>query len=207
MITGGVAAIGAGILVLNVKSNVQATVGAGAALFAGSDPGDTIEVEATATESSSGLALGGGIGLVAINGQVVVLNTDATQKAEVLDGAKLGRAGGGIVVTANATRTTWTLSVSGAVAGVAAGASISLLDVGGDTIASVGNVAIATDAADPAQGAVSGAAITAIATVSPEAKAYGIQAGVGAGISGVVALSTLAGTTRAAYGGHGPLGR
>jgi hypothetical protein len=92
------------------------------------------------------IAFGGTGGVVAVGGQVVVVNDTSRQKAHVDTGAKLGRAGGGITVSARAERDEYTLGIGVGLGLVAAGAAISILNVHGDTVATIGNVPVGADA-------------------------------------------------------------
>src|SRR5215203_4846896 len=209
-IAGGLVGVGVSVVVLNVDTSANAGVTGTGSLRAGSDLADSIVVEATTTNGSGGAAttrataFGVGIGLVGASGQIVVLNANATTHAHIDENAKIFRAGGGVEVKAIENRDVDTLAIAGAIGAGAIGAAISVVNAGGETKAIIGNVAVGTDAG-VGSGLVRGITTTATSTLSPQATAYSLGAGLIA-VSGAVALTSLTGTTRAASGAHGPLG-
>ena len=203
----GFVGVGAAVLVLSVETIADAGIGPNAVVSAGGGAGGSLSVEAKHTSDVFAIAFGGTGGVVAVGGQVVVVNDTSRQKAHVETGAKLPRAGGGITVSARAERDEYTLAIGVGLGLVAAGAAISILNEHGDTEATVGNVPIGSDAAGTGivSGPVKGLSVTAYADASPRADAYSVQAGVGGSLSGAVAFATLDGTTKAQSGAHGPL--
>src|SRR3990172_7275150 len=202
-VAGGVVGVGAAVLVLNVESQVEAYV-APVALSAGSGSDDELTVEAITTEKSHGIAFGGGVGGVTVGGQVVVLTTHASQRAEIDSGATIAQAGGGVSVIASGIRDLKVLAIGGAVSGVAVGVAIAVVNASGDTIAMIGNVPVGSEVTGG--GPVGGLTVSPTSHASPRAEAYSVQAGVGGGLSGPVAITNLSGLTRAASAAHGPLG-
>src|SRR5215218_2658330 len=206
-IAGGLVGVGVSVVVLNVDTSANAGVTGTGSLRTGTELADSIVVEATTTNGSGGAAttrataFGVGIGLVGASGQIVVLDANATTHAHIDDNAKIFRAGGGVEVKAIENRSVDTLAIAGAIGAGAIGAAISIVDAGGETKAIIGNVPVGTDAGI-GSGAVRGITATATSTVSPQATAYSLGAGLIA-VSGAVALTSLTGTTRAASGAHG----
>ena len=205
---GGFVAVGASVLVVNVDSNTDASIGSGALVQAGTGSGgcttvgDCVTVAASYDEHVQGIGIAGSGGFVAVGAQVVVINSTADQTAHIDSGAALPQAGGGIEVSAGADRDVSALSLTVAGGAVAVGAAIGIVNADGDTIASVGNVAMGTDAGG---GTVRGLTVAADADAAVTATAYAIQAGIAA-LNGAVAVATLEGKARAASGAHGPLG-
>jgi hypothetical protein len=143
---------------------------------------------ATLNEETHGTAFTGAAGVVAVGGQIVVINDSSAQNAHIDTGAEIPQAGGGIDVTASGVRDVDTLAIGVGLGLVAAGAAISIVNVDGDTTATIGDVAVGTDV--PGGGPVYDIAVTAYADNSPTAQAYSIQVGVGGSLSGAVALPT-----------------
>ena len=197
----GLVGVGASVLIMNVETVTEAQVGSSANIGAAG----VVEVRASqVNEQVHGLAFAAAAGLVAVGGIVVVINDTSSQNAHVDTGAQIRAAGGGIVVRATADRHESALTVGVSVAAVAAGVSISIMNAHGDTTATIGNVAIGTDAANG--GPVASLVVDADANISPTASAYAVQAGLLGGLSGAVALVTVDGTTAAKSGAHGPVG-
>ena len=82
--TGGLVAVGASVVVATLTSTVDAGIAAGSVLTAGGD----ISVRAGHAEDSSAIAFSGQIGLVAIAGQIIVLDSEARQNAHIDDGVE-----------------------------------------------------------------------------------------------------------------------
>ena len=193
-------AIGASILVVTIVSNVEATVGVGASLTAGSiDHTGRIRVSANYIENLVGVAFTGGGGVVAVGAQVVVINTDATQTASIEDGS-IPRADGGVEVSADADRDLLmvTVGVAGGVA--AAGAGIGVATISGDTTANVGAVSVGS-AAHPANHFN----VSADSNIDASSFAVSVQGG-GLALSAAIALVTILGTTSSTSGASGWVG-
>ncbi|WP_345762181.1 beta strand repeat-containing protein [Diaminobutyricibacter sp. McL0608] len=192
---GGAVAVGGSVLILGITSNVEAFIQEGASVTAGGN----VNVKAVLTESDNGIVFAGVGGVVAVTGQVVLITSHATQNAHIDDGAAIPTAGGAVDVEAIGTRTVSPLAIGGSIGLVAAGASVAVALVDGDTTATIGNVTIGSLA--PAGGIVEVARSTIVAPV----QAYSVSVGVGGGISGAVAVAAISGTTTALYNGHATL--
>ncbi|MHB1242601.1 MAG: beta strand repeat-containing protein, partial [Gaiellaceae bacterium] len=190
----GFVAVGGSVLVLNAESNVEASIGANASITAGAGAGDDVAVSAEYDEELFGIAFGASGGFVAVGAQVIVMNADADQTARIEDGVEIVRAGGGVTVSATATREADAIAfgVSGGV--VAAGAAIAILNLDGSTVATIGDALIGQT------GAVYGVTVLADNDVDAEALAISIKIGGGA-LSGAVALAELEGATDASAAG------
>ena len=197
---GGFVGVGAAVLVMVNSSNVEARVGGAARITAGSDPADTIEVSATLNSMVHSIAFIGTAGVVAVGAQVAVLDDTSKQWAHVDTGAQLRQSGGGITVSATAARDVWALGVAVALAGIAAGASVVVVGAHGDTIAEIGDVAVA------GVGAVKGRRSAPRRRCRHRPPPTRSRAGSVAGIGGAIAIVDLTGVTRAKSGAHGPLG-
>lgn len=136
----GLVGVGAGVVVANNNSNVEAVVESGAVLRAGPDQGDDVLVLAEMNSSLDGTAFAGAVGLGALSGQVVVLNDDATVWAHADDHAAFLRAGGTITIEAISNRTIHADSTGVDIGGLAAGASIAIAKDGGFTKATAGDI-------------------------------------------------------------------
>ncbi|KAG1649189.1 hypothetical protein GQR58_029240 [Nymphon striatum] len=196
-IAAGAVGIGIAVLVLTVDSNVEAHVTSAARLGA---TNGKITVAATHTEKTRAIAFGGQGGVVAIGGQVAVLNDTAVQNAHIDSGAAITEAGAGLDVQATTTRDVDSFVIGVSLGVVAAGVAISVVNLDGDASATVGDVAVAT------AGVVDSITVNAAADITPTSEVYSVQAGVGFGASGAVALLKLEGTTRAELGAHGTVG-
>ena len=192
---GGAVAVGGSVLILGITSNVEAFIQEGASVTAGGN----VNVKAVLTESDNGIVFAGVGGVVAVTGQVVLITSHATQNAHIDDGAVIPTAGGTVDVEAIGTRTVSPLAIGGSIGLVAAGASVAVALVDGDTTATIGNVTIGSLA--PAGGIVEVARSTIVVPV----QAYSVSVGVGGGISGAVAVAAISGTTTALYNGHATL--
>lgn len=195
-IQGGVVAIGASILVVNIESNVEATIGAGTSITA---TGGHVKVDARYDEDIIGVAFTGGGGVVAVGAQVVVINATATQLASFTSGA-VPAAANGIDVDAAADRDLFMVTVGIAGGLAAAGAGIGIANLSGNTTANLGNV---TDLGST--GPVGTVDVKAFSDVDASSLAVSVQGG-GLALSGVVAIITIVGTTSATAGSSGSVG-
>ena len=196
-VAGGFVGVGAAILILNVASQTDASIAAGSSITAGS--GD-VSVEARMDEKVNGLAFSGAIGAVAVGAQVVVLNDTGTQNAHIDDGAAIHQAAGGVFVTTTANREVDVEAIGAALGVGATGASVAVSNVSGNATAFVGNVTLGDT------GPVGGLTVSATDSLSAPTLAIAVEGGIGVGISGAVAFSTLKGTTSATSGAHGTVG-
>jgi mucin-19 len=89
-------------------------------------------------------------------------------------------------------------------AAAAAGVSIALITQDGDTTATIGDVAVGTDVTGGTT--IGSLVVNADADISPTATAYSVQAGIGLGLSGAVAITKVKGATSAKSGAHGSVG-
>src|SRR5690606_24665807 len=71
----GLGAVGGSVVVATLRSNVTATVSAGASITAGGD----VTVSADTRERSRGAAFAGAAGGLTLSGQIVVIDSDAAQ--------------------------------------------------------------------------------------------------------------------------------
>ena len=196
----GAVGVGAAILVMNVDSSTDASIAAGSSITAGGSGSGDVSVEASMNEDVSGLAFSGTGGFVAVGAQVVVLNDTGTQNAHVDDGAAIHQAGGGVFVTTTAIRTVDVGSIGVGVGAGAVGAAVAVSDVSGDASATIGNVLLGDG------GLVAGLTVTVTDSINAPTKAIAVEGGVGAGLAGAIAFSTLSGTTSASSGAHGTVG-
>ncbi|MBW6493254.1 MAG: hypothetical protein K0B16_01635 [Burkholderiaceae bacterium] len=130
--SGGSAAAGAGIAIVNIGSKVEAFIG-DATVTAGAQTDDTVTVRADFVTDITGQAWGGQTGGVGLGAQVVVINDNSSQFAHVDSGADINRAGGSVLVKAKADRTIDAEAIGIQVAAAAAGASVAVVNVTGET--------------------------------------------------------------------------
>ena len=198
---GGLVGIGASVLIMSVQTTTEAQVGSSANISAA---GDVLVEASQNNEQIHGLAFTGVAGAVALEGEVVVINDTSSQNAHIDTGAKIKKANGGAVVNAHADRHEDALTFGVGLGVVAGGVSIAIMNAHGDTTASIGNVAIGTDVTGGTK--LGSLTVNADADISPTATAYSVEAGVGGGLSGAVALTTVDGKTRAQSDAHGNVG-
>ncbi|UZJ27066.1 hypothetical protein RHODO2019_19090 (plasmid) [Rhodococcus antarcticus] len=206
-LSGGLGAIGASILILNVQNPTTAGVGQYASLTAGG----AITVSAGTDETTLGLAIAGAAGVVTLGAQVVVINDSSSQNAHVDAGASLLGAGAGATVSAHSYRSVTADPIGVAISGLAIGASVGIVNVSGDTTATVGSTPPGPTVACgcvtvTVAAAVTGLTVSADDTTPVEVNVYSVEAGVGLGIGAAVGLANLTGTTRASSAVTGSLG-
>ncbi|MGZ4129286.1 MAG: hypothetical protein ACXVPR_00475, partial [Actinomycetota bacterium] len=199
-VAGGFVGVGAAVLVMNVDSATEASIGPGSSVTAGSGGSGDVAVEASMKEDVFGLAFAGTGGFVALGAQVVVLNDTGTQNAHIDNGSAIHQAGGGVLVTTTADRTIDVESIGGSTGAFTTGASVATSNVSGDATASVGNVLVGD--LNP----VASLNVTVTDSISAPTKAIAVEAGIGAGLGGAIAFSSLVGTTSATSGAHGTVG-
>ncbi|MGU3647355.1 hypothetical protein ACLBXX_20565, partial [Microbacterium sp. C23T] len=208
-IGGGFVGGGGSVLVLNIRSRTEASVGENAQITAGAGGADEISVRAAMTEHGLGFGLAAGGGFVGIGGQVTVIKDTSTQFAHIDSGAQLRRAGGRVLLESVANRSLEVYSIGVAVGAGAVGFAIAYVSVDGDNRAVSGydpattleNGTVAVGA-----GGVVGkyeAKVTDNVTVT----ALGISlAGGAVGIGGVLTFVELGGTARASAAPVGTIG-
>ncbi|MDQ0612685.1 hypothetical protein QF046_000326 [Microbacterium sp. W4I4] len=192
-VAGGAGAIGAGIAILNIAGRVDAGIFGTAVVSAGG----AVRVTADLDENVTIIAVTGTVGAVAVAGQILVLTDTSSTTAHIDDSADVLKAAAGIFVTAHSDKTAAGYAVGITIALGGVGAAISVIEVSGDTTALIGDVAIG------AGGAIGGITVTATDAFDPTAWAIGVVGGVGIGLSGIVAVITYSGLTRAASFAHG----
>ena len=97
--SGGAVGIGGSIVIVTIGSKVEAYIG-----NATVSAGGAVLVEADLSARVTGKAWGGQGGIAALGAQVVVITDNSIQSARIDSGADILRAGGGVTVTAAATR-------------------------------------------------------------------------------------------------------
>ncbi|HEY3484077.1 MAG TPA: hypothetical protein VGK49_01780, partial [Ilumatobacteraceae bacterium] len=172
---GGVVAIGAGILIVNIGDHADAGISGSVSA------GGHVKVIAALTEEFDGLAFVGGAGLAALGAQVVVLNDSTSQRAHLDNGSSIDGASS-VEVTATANRDIDAFALGVSIGLVAAGAGVAYVDVSGATTAETGSTAIGQNEA------VGSLLIQATPTGDVEARALGVTAGIIAG-SGTIAIA------------------
>jgi hypothetical protein len=195
-IQGGIGAVGASVLIVNVKANTEATILAGAEITAGAS--SPVTVTASYDESLMGVAFQAGFGFIALGAQVVILKSDATQTAAISTTAKVESASS-VTVAASATREMLPLTVGLQIAGASAGAGIAIGTMTGNTSATVGTVPFG------GTGTVGSLTVSASSDLTVDAYAVSVVGG-GLALSAAVALATLKGTTAASATPTGSIG-
>ena len=153
----GLGALGAGVAIVTVGLATDA----GIASTGSVSSGGTVGVHAVLVESIDGLAAAGAIGGVAISGQVVVITDSSSQNAHIDTGATVPKATTRIAVDTVATRTISARTYGVSIAVGAIGASVAIATISGDTLATIGNVAIGSE------GAVGGLVVSSTDTLVP----------------------------------------
>src|SRR6185503_15513355 len=202
-VAGGFVGIGVAVAILNVESNTEARIGAGASIKAGADGSDVVLVNADMDEDVTGISFAGAGGFVAVGAQVIVLNDTGDQWAHIDDGATILQAGGGVDVIANAERDVAVYAIAITTGAFSTGASIAFISVTGNTTAEVGDVTIGEGTGS---GPVGHFNVRATDRVTSPLLAISVSGGVGVGVAGAVSFMDLRGTTRAQSGAHGTVG-
>ncbi|MBX3093015.1 MAG: hypothetical protein KF680_00510, partial [Cryobacterium sp.] len=188
---GGLVGIGGAVVVANLKSNVDAGIDTLVSISAGGD----VQVVAHTFEFTSGKAYAGAAGGITLSGQIVVIDSVATQTAHIDDAAEVTYAGGVVDVDAAADRTVGAHAAGGAIAGVAAGAAIAIVTISGDTRARIGVIQIG---AAQISGGIRAAATSIL---SAPVRVDSVQAGILGGVTGAGAEATIEGATAASFEG------
>jgi hypothetical protein len=162
-VSGGAFGAGASVAILSVNDNVSAL--ADGTLKAGG----SISVNATLNETVNLNVIDGAAGgFVGIGAAVAALTDNSVTQASL--GNVTGA--GAVTVSANSTRMFNETTGQASLAAAAAGASFANLDVGGGTYASVDGGATLTN--------ISSLSVSATSTVTPDAEAVAVSAGIGA---------------------------
>ncbi|QTV78941.1 hypothetical protein [Microbacterium sp. NIBRBAC000506063] len=188
---GGVVGIGGSVVIATLRSNVTATVSSGVSITAGGN----VTVRARTTEDSFGIAVAGAAGAVTISGQIVIIDSDAAQTAQIVSGAVIPHAGGTVGVDAFADREVGTLALGIGLGAAAVGVAIGISTITGDTRALIGNVTIG--GASPS----GGLRVSADARLRAPVQVYSVQGGILASVLGAGATSTISGRTEAEFAG------
>ncbi len=204
----GAVGVGVGVYVLNVEGSTDAGINSGAQVTAGT--AGAVTVRSAYGENILGIAIAGTAGLVAVGGDVVVVNDSSSQMAHIDDSAAILRSGGGVTVSAGCGevltdhcagmngRTVDALAIGGQGGVVAAGASVAVAELSGDTQALIGDVSFG------GTGTVSSITVKADDAMAPQTQAISVGVGLVA-LGGAVAVTDLSGTTLASSGAHGSI--
>ena len=175
-LTIGLGGFGVAVGIIHFQGNTQAAIGNGSTLIAGG----FAHVRASYTNiNASGLAAAGQGGVVALGGQVSILNDTSTQSASVGDGTRVGKSSD-FAVTAAANRNLNAQGVGGGIGGIQGSLSFSKAVEGGSTTATigqdvqvgqgldgvVGNMTVAADATNLATASADGLANVGIVSLS-----------------------------------------
>ena len=206
----GGSAIGAGIAVLTYDEQVQAFIGSGATLSAGTvDATGDVTVDARLRSDLSVLAVTGGFGTIAgLAAAVAVIDDRSNVSAYIEDGSSSGTGvkilrADSVNLTADHRAAIHTSTVGAAGGGFAAlGAAVTIATVSGDTLAEIGDWTQIGSAAQRVNGV--DVTATSTATVGPFGDAKTMAVGlavsfIGAGAAGVAAV-TIDSDTDAAIG-------
>src|SRR5262249_55026229 len=155
--------------------------------------GGAVLVSASMNEKSTPISFAGGGGIVGVGATVGVLNDHGTQSAPIDDNAANDNAGGGPPGSGNAIPDRPAFRAGGRVGGVAAGAAVAVVNVDGDSSATIGNVAVGNGGATP----LGGLNVAASDSVNPDTYVIAVAAGVGLGLGVAVAVVDLSGTLKA----------
>jgi len=190
----GAVGIGAGISIVTIGSKVDAYIG-DATITAGSGLTDGVTVQSALVTDITGKAWGGQAGGVAVGAQVVVVHDNSQQFAHINGGAEVRRAGDKVLVEARADRQIDAQGVGLQFAGVAVGASIAVVDVGGQTEAWVDG-----DIGQTVGMTVRDVEISAVANTTANVDTIQGAVGIGFGLTGAVAIANVDTTVEASTG-------
>ncbi len=188
---GGAVALFAQVAVVNVDSTQQALIDSGADIRRA---GGGVAVTSTANRNISTLGIGGGVGLGAIGASVAIVNASGNTEAKV-GSVTFGATGavGAITVTADdpLTATSFAINVAGGL-GVGLGAAVSVVDIGGTTVAEFGG--------SNGTGSVGAVTVTALGNHTAQADTFQVTSGAfAAGV--IVAKATNGRSTEASITG------
>ncbi len=189
-LSGGALGAGAGIALGNIGSKASAVVGAGAIVAAG----DTVEVSASADETTDMYGVAGSGGIVAVAGQYAESNVQSVQSASIGANAQIVSANT-VIVSANQTRDLHAFTAGGGIGGVTAGFSGAEVVAGG-TVEAVVDQGVSLGTAQNPLGSVRIAANSR--TTQARAEAYSISAGLGLAASSAAVEAEVAPTVQAA---------
>ncbi|MDZ4169923.1 MAG: hypothetical protein U1E26_09770, partial [Coriobacteriia bacterium] len=179
-ISGGAVAGGPTIIIANLTSVTDASIGANASITAGGD----VTVYAGADEHSTMTAAAGSGGGVAFGAQVAVITSEARQHAHIDNGARI-IAADDVTVRAEADRLVRTNSAGVDIGGVAAGVSVAVSNATGSTKATIGSAQIGQSTS----GRVGSLTVVADSDTTASALTIGVRAGMGLAANGAVATA------------------
>src|SRR4029077_9887818 len=192
-VAGGFVGVGVAVIILNVASQTDAGIGPNGNVTA---LGGILEVTTSMNENFFGLAVAGGFGFVGLGAQVIVVNDSGTQNAHIDDGAIIGGAAGGLVVSTNAMRNIQVLAIGVTSGAFSPGAAIAVANISGDALASIGNVTVTA----------SGINVSVNDWLSAPMFVVSVSGGVGVGMAAGLAFVSISGKASASSGAHGTVG-
>ncbi|OUS15208.1 hypothetical protein A9Q88_11635 [Gammaproteobacteria bacterium 50_400_T64] len=184
---GGGYSIGGSVAVASLSSETSAFIAANAALSAGDD----IVISATYTNDVDLNAYGGTAGAVGLGAQVAVVNDSSNQSAYTADSATQSNGvdilkADSVSVTAQGIRDIKVEAKGVAVGGLAAGAAIGDVTVGGSTEAYLGSFTqVGVGTQNGVAVSVGYLSISALSQVDIEESVWTVSAGIGAGSANV----------------------
>ena len=180
---GGVIGVGASISILTIGSETTATIADDATVRSGTGATEEIRVESDRDSDYVAVAFAGAAGIVSLGAQVLVVEDTTVSKAEVANGADIGRTGH-LVVRAAGNRFFDANSVGVSIGGLAVGAAVSMVAVAGETTAKIGSADIGQT------GLVRDVSVEADGTVTIIALTAALSAGILVGLTGALAIAT-----------------
>ncbi|MES2789353.1 MAG: hypothetical protein V4719_07010, partial [Planctomycetota bacterium] len=172
----GALAAGASVAILNINSDLQATIGNGARI----NVGGTMTVNAALVDNLTTSADAAGAGAVSLGTQVAIINDNSTEIATIEDDVHIDGPSS-LTLSASALRTLSSTSKDYASIGyLAAGAAVAQATAGGTTAATIGsNVQIGQ------QDAVGSVTISAMDTSAVTSTTFSLSAGIGTALVNV----------------------
>jgi len=181
--SGGLISVGAPIALITLNMPVQAIIDSNATVSAGAlfvGPGDIV-VEASQTTATKAFVFAGAGGLIAVDGQIIIVNDNTDQAAWAKSGTSLS-AIGNITINATGSQSYSGGALGATLSAIGAGASVAIVNVIGGTHALMdGSVPIAF-------GSVS---VVAMADTSVKLQTYGLGLGIVGGVDGAIAISHI----------------
>ena len=201
----GAGGLGASIGVTTIDRNVEAYIGGGATVGAGS--GEVL-VYSQFTDATGSTAWSGLAGAITLGAEVAVINDHSHVLAHVDNFANIIQAGDSLEVKAVSDRSVQATTVNGAVSAIASiGAAVSVANLGGETRAYLGAVDIGQD--PNVAMTVENVQVTADSRASAVANAVSAQVGLGTffanATSGAVAVANVDPVIQASIGGNARL--
>jgi hypothetical protein len=172
-VAGGIAGVGAAVAVLNVNSEVTAS------LSGTINVNGDLAVEADGVRDFDYIVVSASFGFVGLGGAVVVINDNSTQTAEITDSAVVNKADSILVDAANDQEVN-SLVIGASVGAVAFGASFTVIDVDDDDGGTVETLARIGHGADIGKGvgnAVGTVTVQADSEIDVSAETYAPAAG------------------------------